>query len=179
MKIKTKTSYPHIITIPIYHGKKSRCINWDQSCWPIDTSFTLESHRSCIKKIRACDKRKIPSPYCENTVYSLCDGTTVKSITCAIDNLWRTCVVKIKPDKSLMSTDVGDTAHIAASIQVGGSVMEFRVWCQRRLCSSHCSWMMCWGFQSHCLLLETHTHSEINVRSSRVTWQRVIVSHFI
>lgn len=33
---------------------------------------------------------------------------------------------------------------------------ELRVW---RPFPSRCSWMTCWGYQSHCLLGETHTHT--------------------
>lgn len=40
----------------------------------------------------------------------------------------------------------------------GGIAAEFRVWCQRSSCRCRCSWTMCWGFQSHCLLLETCAH---------------------
>lgn len=41
---------------------------------------------------------------------------------------------------------------------------EFRTWCQRSLCRSHCNWTTCWGFQSHCpLLTHTHTRLKINV----------------
>lgn len=101
VQMKTKTTVIHIlITIPIYNGKTSRCINWDQSCWPIHTSFTLESHGSCIKKTYTdeCVTRGRSLYYTVKllfSVFSLCDGTTVKSITCAISNLWCMCMIKI------------------------------------------------------------------------------------
>lgn len=164
-----------------FNVNTDRCINLDQSGWPIHTSITLLSHGSSVlhknkqTSVWLEDHFTILRNYC---VWSFQYGTTVKS-TFAIISIFGACLWVLKKSTAFCgqnsngywcwqySTDSHMMLAFRRAVCWWWSAEEFRVWCQRSSCRSHCNWMMCWGCQSHCLLLHTHI-LKVNVRCSSV-----------